>query len=188
MIENYVHTSARHPHQLICLLSTTEIYLMGFNTNVNLFAFVYFSQYLRVFFDVFRQTLCFNLRRSKQSSFYVFGVFVDCRGGGTPDNVFLRVYFNVFDKVRVFIFAHQNRVRCMALEFLQIVEGGGPLINVFLRVYFDVFRQSWRFNIRPSKQRPFYVFGVFVDRRGRGTPVKRIHEGLFRRFSTNFVC
>ena len=38
--------------------------------------------FLRVYFDVFRQSLCFNFRTSKQSSFYVFGVFVDSRGGG----------------------------------------------------------------------------------------------------------
>ena len=57
---------------------------MGFNTNVNLFAFVYLSQYLKVFFDVFRKPLCFNFRHSKQMSFHVYGVFVDCRGGGGP--------------------------------------------------------------------------------------------------------
>ena len=44
MIQNCVHALARHPYQLICLLPTTEISLMGFNTNVNLFAFVYFRQ------------------------------------------------------------------------------------------------------------------------------------------------
>ena len=37
--------------------------------------------FLRVSFDVFRQSSRFNFRRSKQSSFYVFGVFVDGRGG-----------------------------------------------------------------------------------------------------------
>ena len=37
--------------------------------------------FLRVYFDVFRQSSCFNFRPSKQSSFYVFGVFVDSRGG-----------------------------------------------------------------------------------------------------------
>ena len=62
---------------------------------------------------------------------------------------------------------------------------------------FDVFRRSSRFNFRPSKQSSFYIFGVFVDSRERvvtelviyvfgvfigiirGTPDKRIHEGLF---------
>ena len=67
----------------------------------------------------------------------------------------------------------------MFFEILMIVQGGGPLINVFLRVYFDVFRQSSRCNFRPSKQSSFYVFGVFVDSRGRVTPYKRIPEGLF---------
>ena len=60
----------------------------------------------------------------------------------------------------------------MFMEFLEIVEGGEPLINVFLRVYFDGFRQTSRFNFRQSKQRSFYVFGVFVDSRGRGNPCK----------------
>ena len=58
----------------------------------------------------------------------------------------------------------------MFLEFLEIVEGGGT--NVFLRVYFDVFRKITRFLFRPSKQSSFYVFGVFVDSRGRGDPCK----------------
>ena len=67
--------------------------------------------FLRVYFDVFRQSLRFNFRRLKQSSFYVFGVFVNCRGGSI---------LTYFDKVRVVIFAHQNRVRSMFLEFLLI--------------------------------------------------------------------
>ena len=37
----------------------------------------------------------FNFRPSKQSSFYVFGVFVDSRGRGPLINVFLRDYFDV---------------------------------------------------------------------------------------------
>ena len=53
----------------------------------------------------------------------------------------------------------------MVLKFLYIVEGGGPLVNVFLRVYFDDCRQRSRYNFRPLKQRPYYVFGVFVDSR-----------------------
>ena len=39
----------------------------------------------RVYFHVFRQSSRFKVRPSKQSSFYVFGVFVDSRGGGTLD-------------------------------------------------------------------------------------------------------
>ena len=35
--------------------------------------------FLRVYFDVFRQCSRFNFRQSKQSSFYIFGVFVDSR-------------------------------------------------------------------------------------------------------------
>ena len=65
----------------------------------------------------------------------------------------------------------------MVLEFLYIVEGGPD--NVFLRVYFDVFRQTSRFKFRLSKQSSFYVFRVFVDSRGGGTPDKRICECLF---------
>ena len=53
-------------------------------------------------FDVFRQSSHFNFRRSKQSSFYVFGVFVNGRGGS------ILTYFN---KVRIV------RVRSMILEF-----------------------------------------------------------------------
>ena len=64
-----------------------------------------------VYFDVFRQTSRCNLRQSKQSSFYVFGVFVDGRGGS------IMTYVN---KVRVVICAHQNRVHSMFLEFLLI--------------------------------------------------------------------
>ena len=33
--------------------------------------------FLRVYFDVFRQSSCFNFRPSKQSSFYIFGVLGD---------------------------------------------------------------------------------------------------------------
>ena len=36
---------------------------------------------LRVNFDVFGQSSRFNFRSSKQSSFYVFGVFLCSRGG-----------------------------------------------------------------------------------------------------------
>ena len=61
---------------------------------------------LRVYFDVFRQSLRFNFRSSKESSFYVFGVFEDGRGGSILTD---------FNKVRVVIRAHQNRVRSMFL-------------------------------------------------------------------------
>ena len=53
--------------------------------------------------------------KSKQSSFYVYRVFVDGRGGSILTYV---------DKVFDVICAHQNRVRSMFLEFLLIVEGG----------------------------------------------------------------
>ena len=46
-----------------------------------------------------------------------------------------------------------------------------------------MFSDQVRFLIFRSKQSSFYVFGVFVDSRGGGTPVKRIPEGLFCRFS-----
>ena len=71
--------------------------------------------FLRVYSDVFRQSLRFNFGRSKLSSFYVFGLLVDGRGGSILTYV---------DKVCVVICAHQNRVRSMSLEFLLIVEGG----------------------------------------------------------------
>ena len=71
--------------------------------------------FLRVYFDVFRRSSRFNFRRSKQSSFYVFLVFVDGRGGSI---------LTCFDKVHG-IFPYQNRVRCMFMEFLLIVERGG---------------------------------------------------------------
>ena len=48
--------------------------------------------FLRVYFDVFRTSSRFNFRTSKQSSFYVFGVFVDSRGG-TPDKRILEGVF-----------------------------------------------------------------------------------------------
>ena len=80
--------------------------------------------FLRVNLDVFRQTSRFKFRPSKQNSFYVFFVFVDSRGGGTPDNVFMRVYFDVFQEKCVLIIAHKKRFRSMFLEFLYIVEGG----------------------------------------------------------------
>ena len=73
--------------------------------------------FLRVYSDVFRQSLRFNFRRSKQSSFYVFGLLVDGRGGGS--------ILTYLEKVCVVICAHQNRVRSIFLEFLLIVEGGG---------------------------------------------------------------
>ena len=70
--------------------------------------------------------------------------------------------------------------------------GGATMKNVFLKVYFDGFRQSSRFNFCLSKQRWFYVFGVFVDSiKGAGveggTPDKRISEGLFSGFWTKIV-
>ena len=70
--------------------------------------------FLRVYFDVFRQSSRFNFRPSKQGSFYVFGVFVDSRGGAPGK----RVPAGFFNKVCVLIFAPQNRVRSMFLEVL----------------------------------------------------------------------
>ena len=42
-----------------------------------------------------------------------------------------------------------------------------------------VFDKISRFNFRSTKQSTFYVFGVLVASRERGTPDKRIPEGLF---------
>ena len=52
---------------------------------------------------------------------------------------------------------------------------------------FRRFSKNLCFNLRPSKQSLFYVFGVFVDSREGGTPVKGIPEGLFKRISKKFV-
>ena len=49
--------------------------------------------FLRVFLDDFRQTSRFNYCPSKESSFYLFGVFVDCRGGGDP---YKRIFEGLF--------------------------------------------------------------------------------------------
>ena len=70
--------------------------------------------FLRVYFDVSRQRSRFNFRRSKQTSFYVFGLFVDGRGGSILTYV---------DKICFVICTNQNRVRSMFLELLLIVEG-----------------------------------------------------------------
>ena len=40
--------------------------------------------FLRVYFDVFGQSSCFNFRPSKQSSVYVFGVFIGIIKWGDP--------------------------------------------------------------------------------------------------------
>ena len=73
--------------------------------------------FVRAYFDVFRQSLRFNFRPAKQSSFYVFGVFVG-RGTGTPEKRIPEgLFLTFFDKVRVLILDHQNRVRCTFLKF-----------------------------------------------------------------------
>ena len=41
--------------------------------------------------------------------------------------------------------------------------------------------------ILPHQNSSFYVYGVFVDSRGRGTPDKRIPLGLFWRISKKFA-
>ena len=112
--------------------------------------------FLRVYFDGFRQSSRFNLRRSKQSSFYVVGVIVDSRGGGPLLNVLLRVYFDVFRESSCFYFHPSNQssfnVFGVFLDSRGWVRGGGPLLNVLLRVYFNVFRQSSCFHFHTSNQ------------------------------------
>ena len=49
--------------------------------------------------------------QSKESSFYIFGVFVDSSGGRTLINVFLRVYFDVFRQKSCFIFRPSIQMR-----------------------------------------------------------------------------
>ena len=63
--------------------------------------------FMRVFFDVFRQTSHINFMPSLIIIFYLPLI-----------NVFLRVFFDVLQKIRVLIFVHQNRARYMVLEFL----------------------------------------------------------------------
>ena len=75
-----------------------------------------------VCFDVFRQIPCFKLRPSKQSSFNVYDVFVDSRGGNPCKTYFSGPILTFLEKVRVLIFAHQNRVSSMFLEVFEIVE------------------------------------------------------------------
>ena len=58
--------------------------------------------FLRVYFDVFRQSSCINFRPSKQSSFYVFEVFVDSRGRGNPVKRICEGVFTRFSKKFVF--------------------------------------------------------------------------------------
>ena len=56
-----------------------------------------------------------------------------------------------------------------------------------MRVYFDVFRQPSHFNFQTSKLSSFYVFGVFLDSRGRGGPLinvlLRVYFDVFRQTS-----
>ena len=62
-------------------------------------------------FSRFRTKVAFFFRQSKQSTYYVFGVFgvfVDGRGGSM---------LTYFDKFRVVIFTHENRVQSMFWSF-----------------------------------------------------------------------
>ena len=86
-----------------------------------------------MYFDVFRKSSFFNFRLSKQSSFYVFGVFVDSRGGGSLINVFLRVYFDVFRQTSRFNFRPSNHSSLYVFGVFVDSRGEGGLINVFLR-------------------------------------------------------
>ena len=54
------------------------------------------------------KTVCYT-------NYYVFGIFVYCREGGTRDK---RVPEDLFDKLCVLNFATQNRVGSMFLKFL----------------------------------------------------------------------
>ena len=124
--------------------------------------------FLMLYFDVFRQSSCFNFYPLNQSSFNVFGVFVDSRGRRDPCKTYSGgSILTFFDKVSVLIFIiraefvlyfwsfcrQQRRVTELVIYFLEFLQElqGGPLINVFLRVYFDVFRQSSRFILFPIK-------------------------------------
>ena len=105
---HWVHRGASKHHSVVILMWDRWIYL-----------------YLRRY-RTRPQTSRFNFRPSKQCSFYVFGVFLDSRGRGTPTCKTyswgsILTFFDkvcVFDKVRVLIFAHQNTVRSMFMEFL----------------------------------------------------------------------
>ena len=93
--------SAPKPHSAVILMWDRWIYL-----------------YLRRY-RTRPQTSRFNFRQSKQSSFFVFGVFVDSRGRGNPCKTYSwGSILTFFDKVFVLIFDHQSRTRSMFLEFL----------------------------------------------------------------------
>ena len=108
--------------------------------------------FLRVYFDAFRQTLRFNFRPSKQSSFYIFGIFVYSRGTGTLVNEFLSVYFDVFRQTSPFNFRPSKQS------------------SFYI---FGVFVDS-----RGGNRARYLCFEVFIGSIG-GTPDKRISEGLF---------
>ena len=67
-----------------------------------------------MFLRAFSTKFAFNYSPLNQSSFNVFAVFVDSRGG-TPGK---RILESLFVKVRVLIFAPQKRVHSMFLEVL----------------------------------------------------------------------
>ena len=96
--------------------------------------------YVRVYFDVFRQSSRFNFRRSQQRSFYVFRVFVNGRGGSILTYV---------DKVCVVICDHQNRVPSM---------WGDDSYAIYSPTIYP-FRLSR--HIEPYIPRPFTVLGRY---------------------------
>ena len=84
------------------------------------------NEFLRAYFDVFRQNPRSNLSASKRSWFFMFFfVFFFLSIGGPFINVFLRAYFEVFrqisrgliltflDKIRGLIYVPQNAVRSL---------------------------------------------------------------------------
>ena len=79
--------------------------------------------FLRPYFDVFRQNSRFNFCPSKQTSFYVFGLFVDSRRG-TLVNVFLRAYFDIFrQKSRFHFFPPKPSLLSMCAVFIDSIGG-----------------------------------------------------------------
>ena len=98
--------------------------------------FIWYNLYifLRVYFDVFRQSSRFNFRQSKQSSFYVFWVFVHSGGGeGTPDKRFPEGLFWRFQTKFPFLFSLIKTE--FVLCFWSFCNGrGGSLLT-----YFDTF-------------------------------------------------
>ena len=116
---------------------------------------VCFAFFYGFYLGFYRHYRGIPVKRISESLFCLFFSFF------FPDKRNLRVVFFVF-----------------LFWFLQVLQGG-PLINVFLRIYFALcflffFVFFFLINVFLRVYLPF-----FFNRHYRGTPVKRISEGLF---------